>query len=334
MNNINIVTKTDCAYNKEIILQFISSLDVTKYEYTIAHNPIIPHILNKVFGYNPKFVYYYNNDNCDELIGYMPGVIFNYKFISMPHFSYGGIATRNQDLLFNSSQINESKYEIRSFQKYSDYRYEDKVTSYLNLTIGKEEYFSSLKYNIRRQIRIASENNIIIKRGNKELLNDFLEVYEKNMTRLGSPSQPKIFFETVLNEWENGEAVIFCAYLGNKPISVCFMLSFGDIIENCWAGSLFEYNKLYVPYLIYSEMIKYSFSKGYKIFSFGRSTKDSGSLAFKKHWKPQVIQLYFNFDSPLKQGIKEKKYLINIYKKGTNRKINSLIGKYITKYVY
>lgn len=316
----------------EEILEYFKSLDVTKNEYSIAHNPIIPQILNKIFGYKPKYLCYYS-DNSD-LIGYMPGVILKNKFISMPHFSYGGIATNSPNLLFNHSQIKESKFEIRSFQKYSDYRYEDKVTSYLNLTIGKEEYFSSLKYNIRRQIRIASENNIIIKRGNKELLNDFLEVYEKNMTRLGSPSQPKIFFETVLNEWENGEAVIFCAYLGNKPISVSFMLSFGDIIENCWAGSLFEYNKLYVPYLIYSEMIKYSFSKGYKIFSFGRSTKDSGSLAFKKHWKPQVIQLYFNFNCPVKQSIKEKKFLIDIYKKVTNRKINSLIGKYITKYVY
>lgn len=334
MNNTNIVTKTDCTYNKEIISQFISSLDVTKYEYTIAHNPIIPHILNKVFGYNPKFIYYYNNDNCDKLIGYMPGVIFNYKFISMPHFSYGGIATKNQDLLFNPTQINESKFEIRSFQKYSDYRYENKVTSYLDITRDEKDLFSSLKYNVRRQIRISEENGIIIKRGSFELLDDFFKVYNKNMTRLGSPTPPKILFKTILEEWDNGEAIIFCAYYKNKPISVSFMLSFGEIIENCWAGSLFEYNKLFVPYLIYSEMIKYSISKGYKIFSFGRSTKDSGSLAFKKHWKPNVIQLYFNSDLPIKQSIKEKQILINIYKKLTNQKINSILGKCITKYVY
>lgn len=334
MINTNIVTKTDDKYNKEIILQFINSLDVTQNEYTIAHNPIIPHILNKVFNYKPKYIFYYNNDSRDKLIGYMPGVMFNNKFISMPHFSYGGIATSCQELLFSPSQIKETNFEIRSFEKYSDYRYENKVTSYLDITVGEKEYFSSLKYNVRRQIRISEENGINIKKGKLELLDDFLQVYAKNMTRLGSPPPPKIFFQTILEEWNYGEAIIFCAYYKNKPISVSFMLSFGDIIENCWAGSLFEYNKLFVPYLIYSEMIKYSISKGYKIFSFGRSTKDSGSLAFKKHWKSNIIQLYFNCDSPVKQSIKEKKFLIDIYKKVTNQKINTFIGKYITKYVY
>jgi lipid II:glycine glycyltransferase (peptidoglycan interpeptide bridge formation enzyme) len=173
--------------------------------------------------------------------------------------------------------------------------------------------------------------------GGIELLDDFLTVYYKNMSRLGSPPQPKRFFKAFISQWKYGESIIFCAYKNDKPIGTCFLLSFGAIIENCWASTLFEYNKYFVSYLLYAEIINYSIRKGYKTFSFGRSSKDSGSLNFKKHWKPKIIQIYYNY-SKMKpnslNNLKSSVRLINLYKKFTPQKANVFLGSIISKYIY
>lgn len=320
-------------YNNSEFLEFIKNLNPKTGEYTLAHNPVIPKLLQRIFGYSPCYIRYVD-DETGELIGFMNGVTFNGKFISMPHFSYGGVACKNSNIATEIEQNIKGHFEIRSFHHSSKYSSDKKVTAYLDLSGGEDSIFPLLKYNIRRQIRIATENNITVKRGKKELLDDFLKVYYQNMTRLGSPPQPRHFFSTLLDGWENGEATIFCSYYRNKPVGGCFLLSFGDIIENCWAGTLYEYNKIFVPYLVYSEIIKYSIREGYRIFSFGRSSKEGGTLGFKKHWKPEIIQLYFNYSSPLKENLKDNQSLRFLYRKTVPLWVNIWIGKLLTKYIY
>lgn len=319
--------------DRDELLDFIAPLNPLTGEYTLAHNPAIPLILNKIFGYTPQYRKYVN-ESTGQLEGFMNGVVFKDKFISMPHFSYGGAACADAQKAAEMEQMVEGDFDIRSFHPSSAFFSDRKVTAYLDLTQGEADIFSKLKYNIRRQIRIAQENGILVKKGKNDLLDDFLAVYYKNMTRLGSPPQPRKFFETLLNEWDNGEAILFCSYYQGKPVGGCFLLSFGGIIENCWAGTLYEYNKLFVPYLAYSEIIKYSINKGYSVFSFGRSSKGEGTLGFKKHWKPQLVQLYFNQSVPVKAGLKDKKGLLALYKKTIPQWVNVKIGALITKYIY
>lgn len=324
---------TSITYNNQELTEYVSALDPLAHEYTLAHNPVIPVLLHDIFGYVPRYLKY-TDERTGELLGFMNGVEFNGKFISVPHFSYGGAACKNPQTAIEIEQSISGDFEIRSFFRSSEYHSDKKVTAYLNLTGGEDSIFPHLKYNIRRQIRIASESGITIKQGGKELLDDFLKVYYRNMTRLGSPPQPKRFFAALLEGWENGEATIFCSYYQGKPVGGCFLLSFGGIIENCWAGTLYEYNKLFVPYLAYSEIIKYAIRRGYKIFSFGRSSKGEGTLGFKKHWKPEILPLYFNQSSPVKDGIKDRKALLSLYKKIVPLWLNIKIGSRITKYIY
>ena len=111
-------------------------------------------------------------------------------------------------------------------------------------------------------------------------------------------------------------------------------MSFKGIVENCWAATLWEYNKIYTPYLLYSELLRYSIRNGNKIFSFGRSSFDSGTLSFKKHWKPEIIPLIFNFSETHKKGLKGNKSLTNLYGKYVPEVLNNLVGKVVTKYIY
>lgn len=320
-------------YSWDILDDFVSSLDPVAGEYTLAHNPSIPRILSGLFGYEPQYRKYVD-DGTGRMAGFMNGVVIKGRFVSMPHFSYGGAACADPAVAMQIERSVSGEYEIRSFHQSSEYYSDKKVTAYLDLSGGHDSIFPGLKYNVRRQIRIASENGIEVKRGKSELLDDFLKVYRKNMTRLGSPPQPKRFFAALLDGWEHGEATIFCSYYKGKPVGGCFLLSFGGIIENCWAGTLYEYNKLFVPYLAYSEMIKYAIDSGYKVFSFGRSSKGEGTLGFKKHWKPEIKQLYFNQSGPVTGGLRDKKTLLSVYKKIMPQWANVLVGSAVTKYIY
>ena len=165
------------------------------------------------------------------------------------------------------------------------------------------------------------------------MLEDFFEVYSRSMHRLGSPPQPKSFFRNLLTSEKGCKPKIFCVYLNNSPIAVSFTLSHNTVIESCWAGSLSEYNKYYAMYLLYWTMIEYSIKNNFKLFSFGRSNKESGTLRFKKHWKSETLQLYYNRFGPSVLSLRKMNFTATILKK-IPYNMNLLLGKIFTKYLY
>ena len=127
--------------------------------------------------------------------------------------------------------------------------------------------------------------------------------------------------------------MIFCAYHNDKPVASSFALSYLNVLESCWAGSLHEYNKYFTMYLLYWEMIQKSIENKYRFFSFGRSSPESGSLRFKSQWKPQTMELYRNQLYLNKGSIKDLKFINNILRSSPIF-INNLLGKIFTKHIY
>lgn len=315
----------------ELPKDFIIDENLKGIEYSIGNNIEIPLILENIFKYKKSYLFFYNNDVLEALFF---GSIINNKFVSHPHLSYGGILISEKFKLENY-KISKlfDQIEIRSFEKITKLNSKDKVCSILKLDSEPLKQLSSFKYNIRRQIRVSSEKGVVIKSGNLNLLEDFYNVYSKSMHKLGSPPQPKYFFKKFLENWVNGEAMIFCAYYNEKPVASSFALSYSNVLESCWAGSLNEYNKYFTMYLLYWEMIKKSIEKKYRFFSFGRSSPESGSLRFKNHWKPQTMELYRNQLYFNKGSIKDLKFINNILRSSPIF-INNLLGKIFTKYIY
>ena len=310
---------------------FIIDENLKGSEYSIGNNIEIPLILENIFKYKKSYLFFYNEDILEAIFF---GSIINNKFVSHPHLSYGGIL-KSDEFKLENYKISETfhQIEVRGFEKVSKLNVQDKVCSILKLHSDSLKQLSQFKYNVRRQIRISSEKGVIVKSGNFDLLDDFYNVYSKSMHKLGSPPQPKVFFKQFLKNWNNGESIIFCAYYNNKPIASSFTLSYLNVIESCWAGSLPEYNKFFSMYLLYWEMIKTSIEKKYCFFSFGRSSKESGSLRFKNHWKPQTIELYRNQLYLKKGSIKDLKFINNILRSSPIF-INNYLGKIFTKHIY
>ena len=260
----------------------------------IAHNPSIAEIFEEVFGYECE--YYFLKEE-DEIIGLLPGFRIKDKFTSIPMFPAAGFFTKaenNKIDFYNTVPEQLGKYEIRDTIKFSKYVYDEKVLSYLELEDDVDSEWKKLSSDKRNHIRKGYKNGLSIKHGGEELLNDFYDIYSFNMRNLGSPPIEKSFFTNLIRKYKNGIAKIFICNYDNKPIGGSIVLSYMNLFEVSWASTLDEYNKLKPNMVMYWEMIKYAIENKIRFFSFGRSTRGSGTHEFKSRWGASELQLYFN----------------------------------------
>ena len=279
---------------------------------TIGDNPCLPGIIASVFGWEAiqiKFI----TDNEDAVsIG---ACRKGQKIVMLPQFSYG--PTIDSDIAEDLLQALKKQgfvCEWRLSTKISAFTFSDKATTFLPLEANTDLQFQQFSSNLRRKIRKCASNNIKFISGKSELITDFYEVYSHNMHRLGSPAQPLSWFLALIEKYCNGEARIWCAYLEQKPVGAAFMLEYQGFYEACWVSTLVRYNKLYISYGLYWEMIRYAIEGKGAQFSFGRSTIDSGVHKFKQQWGGHDLQLYWNYSHPQGTNIRKFQFLVNLWK--------------------
>jgi hypothetical protein len=261
------------------------------------------------------------------------------KSVSMPHFSYGGIIRKNNkhtvmEIFDKLKSSLPRSFEIREFKPYTDFYHDDKVASFLNLEETVDAQLATFKSNHRRKIKKAYKNNLrVVIDSSEESMLEFYKIYTKNMLRLGSPSLSKRFFLNLLKYYSHGEIKIFLVFKDDKVIGGAVVLSYNNFVEDCWISTLSKYNYLYTSVLLYWEMIKFSVEQNKKIFSFGRSTKDSSLLNFKRQWKPIEKQLFFSYSEEQKVSIKKMTFLTKLWKLLPLRVAN-FIGPNIAEKLY
>tara|TARA_B100000614_G_scaffold74262_1_gene66321 strand:+ start:29 stop:1021 length:993 start_codon:yes stop_codon:yes gene_type:complete len=314
-----------------------SVIEHTPDQYTIAHNPLISKYFLKTFGWQTERFLILEKE---ELVGIYQHVVIDKKFVSMPHLSYGGIVRRDEtytkQYIFKSIKkfFNCKYFEIRDYVPYTEHYNDQKVATLLSLKPTAEEQLAFFNSNHRRKIRKAYKNNLSVKVSScAEDMLLFYSVYTKNMLRLGSPPLSKKFFLNLLEYYKGGNVNIFLVYKNDLVIGGAVTLSYHKFMEDCWLSTLKKYNHLYTGIILYWEMIAYAINKEMKIFSFGRSTKDSSLLKFKKHWKPREIDLFFSFSEKKNFNIKKLKILNQAWKV-LPESVSNYLGPIISNKLY
>jgi hypothetical protein len=329
---------------------------------TIAHNPLFFSFYSDFLSLSP---FYFILKENKVAVGLFPVVKSGKSFISMPHFSYGGIywllkakkitipeeekIVRNliaeiekenlEDGYYtvNISDLKTEKFptgkiEIRSETPFFGNSISEKTRHFIYLKKSKEEQWESFSSNLRRKISKAEKNGIVVKKGKEDLLNDFVKVYQKNMHKLGSPAFGKSFFQALL-QISGANPSIFVAYFQHKPIGAAFCLPYFDFIENSWFSTISKYNKYYPAYLLHWKMIEDAINQKKKIYSLGRSTTNSGVHEFKKQWQTDEKPLYFSKNVQSKFNLKEQKWLTKIWKVLPSAVVNQ-VGPFVAKRIY
>jgi serine/alanine adding enzyme len=217
--------------------------------------------------------------------------LFGDYLVSMPYFNYGGALTVN-DAVTQSLMCEAGALAERLGARHVEFRDTreqpgswpvriDKVVMELRLPESADALWSALGSKLRAQIKRPTKENISARVGGAELLDDFYEVFARNMRDLGTPVYGRELFSSILTAFPQA-AFIIVAYHEGRPVAAGFLLGHRERLEIPWAASLREYNPLGPNMLMYWEALKKGIADGYKVFDFGRSSVDSGTYRFKK----------------------------------------------------
>ena len=331
-----------------------------------AFNPSLYNFYTHHFNWHP---YYIIITLSGKPIGLLPLINTGKAWTGMPHFSHGGLLFLNGDndmkpstiirslitmlkeeppgfftvpveSLDKNVEVTKDNYFIRTSFNYDDNKFakSEKAISHIRLTNDIDEQLNSLSSNLRRKINKAG-NELVIEIGNEELLRDFYKVYTDNIIHLGSLTYGVDYFRDLISCFKDDNNTLFLAYQNDKPIGSGFLASYGNYFENLYFATRAEYRNTYVSDFLHWEMIKYSIDKikdagarfsSEPVYSFGRSTIDSGVYNYKNHWPVENQELY-NFTNMADKS--KNKNLLKIWNL-LPRFIRVPLGSKLIKHIY
>jgi FemAB-related protein (PEP-CTERM system-associated) len=172
-----------------------------------------------------------------------------------------------------------------------------KVSMTVPLMPDAEALFASFSQKHRKNIRRAQKNNLEVRKGGIDLLDDFFGILELSWRSLGTPMYSRSYFERILKTFPANTSVFTCSHQG-KPVAVALTGHFNGVVEGMWAGARQELRHLDANYVLYWEMLRDACQTGHKLFHLGRSTSQSGAEQFKSKWNAETHQLYWYFHRP------------------------------------
>ncbi len=312
-----------------------------------VYNPALFGFYERHFTWKPYYIIFTsNNKPCCIL----PIIKTKKAWVSLPHFSHGGllyidgeadirapILIRSAIIMFTGKEPGFFTFAIEEIEKIeenvADFYFirtsqvvntgefvkTEKAVSIIKLANDHDLLWSQLSHNLRRKINKA-KNNLTIVTGNEELVGDFYKVYTKNISQLGSMTYGLGFFRDLISCTKDNNDTIFLAYFNDILIGAALLASWGNHFENLYFAAQKEYRNTYVSDYLHWEMIKYCINKindnkeefnSQSIYSFGRSTINSGVYNYKNHWPVENQELY-NFTNIT--DARNNKKLLSIWK--------------------
>lgn len=162
----------------------------------------------------------------------------------------------------------------------------------VDLRAGPDALWLGLHKNVRRQVRLARKNGLVVKIDRKgDMLDDFYHVLSHFSHEAGTPVFEQRFLETVVEVFP-GRFSIAVTYLENQPVGGYFQMIMGDTVHGAWGATLHKYLPLRATYLVYWELIRDSAVNGFNFIDLGRSPADPTTSPFKKQWSTYSAPIY------------------------------------------
>jgi len=218
--------------------------------------------------------------------------IFGSALVSLPFLNYGGILSDDDQAaatLIEAARAAAAERHLRYVELRHTHRVsrslavrDHKVAMTLALPADETTLWKALNNKVRNQVRKAQKSGLDAVAGGAELLDEFYDVFARNMRDLGTPVFPRALFAHVLGDVDRTRAYV--VRTGTTPIAAGITVTFRDTTENIWASSLREYRAQCPNMLLYWTMIEDAVRSGMRTFDFGRSTPGEGTYHFKKQW--------------------------------------------------
>lgn len=173
----------------------------------------------------------------------------------------------------------------------------DKVLMHLALPDSPAALEKQIGSKLRADVRRPQKEGFRAEVGGRELVGEFHAAYAAVMRELGSPCHAAALFDETLARFGDRAFIVRVTYQG-RTAGAAFLVGHGDVLEVPCAGTLHAFNKLRPNMLLYWTCFTAAIERGYRTFSFGRSTVDAGTYAFKKNWGAAPVPLPYHYLLP------------------------------------
>ncbi len=236
----------------------------------------------------------------------LSSIPFGTQLVSLPYFGHGGAIADDDETyraLFDAARAllpeeGAARVELRhahSVPAAADLPSRgDKVLMQLTLPGDPDALLKALGPKVRADVRRPEKEGLTAHIGGVELIPEYHAAYSSVMRDLGSPGHSAHLFAEALRRMPDRCWVAVVRYQG-RPVGGGFLAGMGDTLEIPCAGSLHAFTRLRGNMLLYWTILSEAIRRGYKTFSFGRSSLDSGTFAFKKNWGAVPTPLAYHY---------------------------------------
>ena len=227
-------------------------------------------------------------------------LLFGHYLVSMPFVNYGGPlgdAEAVRALASHAAGLADASgaglLELRSAAPLPvdlpvSHR---KITVVLDLAGDAEQVFAGFKGKLRSQVRRPQKEGVTVRFG-PDQVEPFYQVFAHHMRDLGTPTQPRAWFEALAQAFPD-DAWFACAWHGGRPIAGGCGFRWGGEFEITWASALSAYNAMSPNMALYWGFIERAAQEKLSVFNFGRCTPGSGTHRFKQQWGTRDVPLYW-----------------------------------------
>jgi serine/alanine adding enzyme len=172
-----------------------------------------------------------------------------------------------------------------------------KVAMVLPIEPHPEKMWAKLPHKVRTDIRKGTKLGLEAEFGREELLDDFYEVFARNMRDLGTPVYSRQFFAMILQIFQSDTHICIVRHQ-RKPVAASFLMGYRGVLEAAWSSSLYSHISMKPNMFLYWEILCFAREQGHQTFDFGRSSIGSGTYRFKKQWGSHEIPLHWIYWVP------------------------------------
>lgn len=229
--------------------------------------------------------------------------VFGDCLVSLPLAVYGGICTEDRESYFQLLEAG-SRIAARLGVKYLEMRNRTEpfatslpgrdlyVTFTQDLSPGPEKLMQGLPRDTRYMIRKSEKAGL---EWTEDLnLDEFYQLYARNVHRLGTPVFPMQLFRRLLDEFDSG-CRIWGVRKQKKAVAGVLCFYFKKEVIPYYSGSLPEYFRDSPNNFMYWKLMLQGWRDGYRSFDFGRSKRGTGACQFKSSWNMRVQELPYRY---------------------------------------
>lgn len=151
-------------------------------------------------------------------------------------------------------------------------------------------------------LAIPRKQRAVVRKGIKNALEvrietdlaSFFPLYAESRRDLGTPIFPKTLFRTLMAEF-GPDCEVATVYQQATPVATLMTFYFRDEVLPYYGAGAAAARACGAYDVMYWDVMRRACERGYRIFDFGRSKRDTGAWAFKKHWGFEPQPLHYQY---------------------------------------